>query len=557
MGEQTTRRRQVLKLTAETAFKLPRLDSGFWFHQDMRDNLYYAMHLFAASTDRTLDTEFRKEEGLQLGIEMLHAVLKLQVKDPGDAMYGHFPLGLNPDPWTAPAHTLPVELLGSLIAWYYNEYSGAMDSGLRLAFEEAMRHAYLGNYYRKPAEQFNHHESKYTSQQLIWGELFQDGELLAEGKRNLKLLLDTVKANGMREYGALPWFWHWVQSFSAARALLKDSEGLRLLDEMLNYLWKVRASAYLKGAWTAPHSRVLPHDMPADRSNLIDYIQFGDFELSSSISRLEAAGLIHMEPSDESITLAAVNRTGHMEVKRLIPLNPVRVEEGCLHGCTYITPDYAVGGVWERAEEYLNEQHRWDVTLPARADGSGNKVFFFRPGGGYSEGDPRHQSGSCQVLLHRNTAAALFPVPGEDAAGETVEGVLPHGQWRCGKRLIAGQTGSVYVVIHLMNEYTVKEGTDYIAVRSAGGRNGVAVEVLDAKTAAALGLASLTAVMDKALDGAEAGLFRETDSGGIHMAYTSLADGARLELEVGADGAVSDRRINGKPVSFEDYKVEL
>jgi hypothetical protein len=554
MDERINRRRQVLALAAETAFKLPRLDSGFWYHQDMRDNLYYAMHLFAASIDESINLSFPKKEGRRLGEEMLHMVLSLQMKDPENPMYSHWPFNLGTDPANAAPHTLPVELLGSLLAWYHHEYGIHMNESLRLAFEEAMRHAYLGNYYRKPNEYFNHHETKYISQQLIWGELFQDSELAVEARKKLNILLSTIQANGMKEYGGLPWFWHWVQSLSAARVLVKQEESLALINEMLNYLWRARSAAYLKGAWVGAHSRVLPHDVPADRNNLIDYVEYGDFELPQAIARLEAAGLLPLQPADSSITAAAAGRTTESEMKRLIPVNPLRLEDGCRHTYTFLTPDYALGGVWERAEEYQNEQHRWDVSLPARADGKGNQAFFFRPGSGYSAGDPRHQSGGTEVLLYRNTAASLYAAA-DDSGYSDVLGVLPYGQWEYSDRLIAGQAGHVYLIIHLMNDYKTESGDNCIFVHSPGSKNGVVIEVIKTETAAALGLKSVTAVLEKA--SSHAPLFELTEAGGVRFRYTSLSGGNALELEITGEGTVAGRTVNGSPVSFADYSVPV
>ncbi|MDF2938901.1 MAG: hypothetical protein K0Q90_4274, partial [Paenibacillaceae bacterium] len=382
MTNQTNRRKEVLVSAAGAAFLLPRLASGFWFHRDMRDNLYYAMHLYAASTDPEVILPFPKDQGAKLGEEMLFLVLNLQVKNPEHAMYCHWPLNLGNDPAVASPHTLPVELLGSLIAWYHDAYGHRMGEELRGAFEEAMRHAYMGNYYRKPVEYFNHHEAKYISQQVIWGELFRDEALAAEGRNNLRLLLDTIRTNGMKEYGGLPWFWHWIQSFSCARALVKDTETSQLLHDMLDYLWKVRSLTFLKGAWAGPHSRGLSHDIPADRNTLLDFVEYGGFPLPASIARLEAAGILNTSPPTAEITAFAAARTDVREVRRLIPIHPQKLAESCLHSYTFMTPDFAVGGVWERSAEFDNEQHRWDVTLPANQDGSVNKAYFFRPGNG-------------------------------------------------------------------------------------------------------------------------------------------------------------------------------
>lgn len=558
MTKPLERRKEVLVFAAVTAFHLPRLDSGFWYHRDMRDNLYYAMHLYAASTDPEITVSFPKDQGARLGEEMLLLVLKLQVKEKDAPMYGHWPLNLGDDPFTASPHTLPVELLGSLIAWYHHTFGERMGLQLRGAFEEAMRHAYMGNYYRKPVEAFNHHESKYVAQQIIWGELFRDEALAAEGKANLRLLLDTIRANGMREYSAMPWFWHWVQSFSCARALAKDADTLRLLQDMLNYLWKLRSLTYLKGAWAGPHSRGLGHDIPADRNTLLDYVEYGDFPLPESIARLEAAGILPTSPSNREITASAANRNDVQEVRRLIPVHPQNLAAGCLHSYTCMTPDFAVGGVWERADEFDNEQHRWDVTLPANRDGSVNKAYFFRPGSGFSEGDYRHEGGLSQLLLHRNVAAALFAPSVEQGRKDEILGVLPKGDWLFGDRLMTGLVGSVYLVAHIMNPYTCVENEEQgcIEVRSEGGANGVAVEAFTARTASARGWGSLAEVADAASRQAQEGIFGSAD-GGIGFTLHTLADETELRLDISTDGSVKLRTINGSPVSFEGYTVAL
>lgn len=558
MTKHINRRKEVLVFAAETAFHLPRLESGFWFHRDLRDNLYYAMHLYAASTDPEVTVSFPKDQGAWLGEEMLLLVLNLQCKAPDAPMYGHWPLNLGNDPAIAPPHTLPVELLGSLIAWYHHKFGARMGVGLRSAFEDAMRHAYRGDYYRKPVEYFNHHESKYIAQQIIWGELFQDEALAAEGRDNLRLLLDTIRANGMREYSAMPWFWHWVQSFSCARALAKDADTLQLLHDMLDYLWKVRSLTYLKGAWAGPHSRGLGHDIPADRNNLLDYVEYGDFPLPESIARLEAAGVLPASPSNNEITASAAARTDMREVRRLIPIQPQNLAEGCLHSYTFMTPDFAVGGVWERATEFDNEQHRWDVTLPANRDGSANKAYFFRPGNGYSDGDYRHEGGLCQILLHRNAAVALFAPSEENGDAGLTIGVLPKGDWLFGERQITGLVGAVYLVVHLMNPYTWSENEERgcVEVRSEGGANGVAVEAFTVESASARGWTSLTDVAAAASSQVQEGLFSSVDSV-IGFRGQTLANGTELRLDISTDGAVKVRTVNGNPVSFEGYTVAL
>jgi hypothetical protein len=551
---QNDRRRQVLRLAAEKAYRFPLMDSGFWFQNDMRDNLYYGLHLYAACADEGLELSVPRSEGRQLAERMLHAVLDLQVTDSADPMFGHWPLNLNPDPKAAPANTLPVELLGSMLAWFHTKYAPVMESGLEEHFRQTLLRIYQGGYYRKPVEAFNHHESKYVSQQLIWGELFDDQELSETGIRNLRKLLQTIRANGMREYGALPWFWHWVQSFSFAKELVKSREASGLLDEMLAFLWSMRASVYLKGTWAGPHSRVLPHDVPADRNNLIDYVVFGDFPLPDDILRLEAAGLL--EPSvDESVIQKAVERLYASTVKRLIPLDPEHVEAGSLHAYVHITPDYAIGGVWERAEEYLNEQHRWDVTLPVTAsDGRANQAFFFTPGSGYAGGDPRHQSGGSEILLHENTAGALYRLAGDGSGDGLLLGCLPLGEWQFEDRLMAGRVGDVYLIARTMQPSEAIQGQDRIELRSAGLRNGAVIEALNATTAEARGWRSLSAVVEAARAGA-AVFTDEGEGGGLRMEYATLSTGGRLLLALGADGSIQARTVNGESVDFGDYSV--
>lgn len=561
MNNQHDRRLQVLQLAAEKARRLPVQPSGLWFHGDVRDNVYYAMHLFAACKEDEGKPDSSIAEGVLVAESMLRAVLSLQVKNPEDPMFGHWPLHLGADPKLAPAHTLPVELMGSLLAWFHFKYAAGMSVLLRQELSESLQCIYLGGYYRKPVEAFNHHEAKYISQQLIWGELYADPELAEVGRLNLKRMLDTIRANGMREYGALPWFWHWVQAFTFARELVtKDKEALLLLDGMLDYLWKMRASVYLKGAWAGPHSRVLPHDVPADRNHLTDYVVFGDFPLPSDIWRLEAAGLLEHRV-DHAVLRLAQDRTESAEVKRLVPVDPERVEAGAHHMYVYMTPDYAVGGIWERAEEYLNEQHRWDVTLPVSADdGRANQAFFFRPGAGYSEGDLRHQSGGSEVLFHQNTAAALYGMAASDYPSATeglppLLGCLPLGDWRFMDCLMVGMVNGVYLIVHLMQPYAAEQGGDRVNIRSLGEVNGAVVEAVDAKTAEARGWRDLTAVAGAAA--AAPTLFSVEEDGGLKLVYRTLSHGAVLAMRMKADGSLAERSVDGNPVTFDDYTVKV
>jgi hypothetical protein len=114
----------------------------------------------------------------------------------------------------------------------------------------------------------------------------------------------------------------------------------------------------------------LPHDSPRDDNTWFDYVQFGDFPTPTSLRRLEGVGLFdYVVPED--IYTYAIQR-GHLseEVKKQLP--------GGLHSYTYITRACAMGGVLEYRKEYLNEQHRWDVTLPLTDIRTGyNQLFYY------------------------------------------------------------------------------------------------------------------------------------------------------------------------------------
>jgi hypothetical protein len=163
------------------------------------------------------------------------------------------------------------------------------------------------------------------------------------------------------------------------------------------------------------------------------------------------------------------------------------------------------------------------------------------------------------VLLHRNAAVALFTPSPESEAEGLIIGVLPKGDWHFGDRQITGLTGTVYLVVHLLNPYTCVENEERgcIEVRSEGGTNGVAVEAFTAEAASALGMGSLKDVIAAAERQAQAGLFNNSGDGIISFTGKTLADSAELQLEVAADGSVDRRTINGSPVSFEAYTVAL
>ena len=111
----------------------------------------------------------------------------------------------------------------------------------------------------------NHHEAKYTATKLIFGHRFNDKELLEDGKQSLRDTLTLLRREGMAEYGRLPWFWHWTQAFTCALELMEEPELKRELHELLDELWSLRTSYYLKGAWLEPtpeDGRMMHRGMP-------------------------------------------------------------------------------------------------------------------------------------------------------------------------------------------------------------------------------------------------------------------------------------------------------
>lgn len=117
MNDYKERMNRIVRNVAEQAWRQPLLPSGLWFHGDVRDNFYYASYLFAASLDLEIDPKFNRQEGKRLAEEVLGRVLRLQNKDAKSPMYGHWPLNLGPKPEAASPHTLPVELMGSLMVF--------------------------------------------------------------------------------------------------------------------------------------------------------------------------------------------------------------------------------------------------------------------------------------------------------------------------------------------------------------------------------------------------------------------------------------------------------
>ncbi|TBL80540.1 hypothetical protein [Paenibacillus thalictri] len=564
------RRAEILRSAALTAAGLPLKDSGLWFHADLRDNYYFAIHLYAFITHTPEETRTEQQKhDLKLAVRIISKVLSLQDQNPESPMYGHWPLNLGENPDTAKPHVLPVELMGCLIAFFYDKYAADMDVSLKSELSLALTHIYQSGVYRNPLEQIHHHEAKHTSLKLLLGHLFGDNELLAEGIECARRQLAHVQTFGFKEYGALPWFWHWVQAFTCVWEVVDDPRAKAVSEQLLGYLWELRAEYYLKGTWIGPKSREWPHDAPRDRNTPHDYIQFGDFPAPLDFPRVEGAALysyqIPAAVREKGTTRAA---SGSEELKKRIRItnaDAALVED--VHSYTYVTPEYAVGGLWERRLEFDNEQHRWNVTLPLTNVANGvNQAYFFHPGEKYKPGDDRHASPYGEVLLHRNSACALYILP--QNAGETLIGCLPRGQWIFNEHTGAGKIGDVYIAFAVMQPYTTEEKPERISVSSSGRINGVMMEAISEYEARSIGIESLEQLQDRWGQLAHRQVFRQIEAAEdneagdtVVFSYESLL-GTKLEMSLTAAHDEKDcrllkleRSVNGSPVDFTQYKA--
>jgi hypothetical protein len=563
------RQHAILKLAATKALQLPLSPSGFWFHSDVRDNLYYAIHLYAYCQDTRTSPELsdqQRKAGIELAVSMINKVLALQVQDPENPMYGHWPLNLGNDPAAAKPNSLPVELMGCILILFYHKFQTTLPLGLKSELNLCFVHIYQSSVYRQPLGQIHHHEAKHTALKLLLGYQFDDQELLAQGIQYAIQQLKHVKTFGFKEYGALPWHWHWIQAFTCVWEVVDHPDARRAASEMLEMLWQLRAHYYLKGAWVGAQSRQWPHDAPKDNNTLLDYIQFGDFPMPEVITRLEGASLYTYEISDE-IKRNAIQRTRAVEVKRLIRFAGVEgVVSEEAHTYAYITPDYAVGGIWERREEFDNEQQRWDVTLPltnpAAADGV-NQLLFLHPGAKYKPGDDRHASNYGEVLLHKDTVIQLWTLPKDNSElHPNLVGCLPKGDWKFEDRSGYGDLGNVYVVFHLMNDYTVEEQADRWSVSSSlsSAKNGIVVEALSHQDAEALGIHSVEDLSKKFLELLP--IFQETGAPAYALSanYTTrrgdVLSLSLMDAKVSEDAIVQAvAAVNGQPMAWNDYTL--
>ncbi|WP_379151604.1 hypothetical protein [Paenibacillus sp. sgz5001063] len=547
-GPYQARQNEIIYTIATQAERRPLLDSGLWFHDDVRNNFYYASYLFAAAVESSFELPFDREEAKHKAEAVMLETVLLQNRQPDTPLYGHWPLNLHPLPREAALHELPVEIMGSLMVWFFKQYGGRLNAGLRIAFHTAIGHIYRSGFYCKPVIHFGHHEAKYTAAKLIFGKLFDDEELLADGRQSLENTLVYIREKGMPEYGSLPWFWHWVQAFTCAWALEEDSRVKRTLGEMLDYLWNERGQFYLQGAWVGAHSRGWPHDIPADGNVLHDYVQFGNFKLPQDMPRTEYAGFLFYE-APAKVRAAALNRQTPVEVtkvtQKVIPEDPN--PQPLIHSYAYITESFAAGGLWERVEEFDNEQLRWAFSLPVSAESAANRLYFFHPGQGYHTGDPRHQSRYMEVLYHRNTILSLFPVP--EGEGDTVVGVLPKGQWMKRHTALFGQAGAVYFAVYLSHGYQLIERETYLEVSAQGMPGGVVVEAISVKEAAERGISDLAC-----FEAEWAAYAPSFEVGATLTVQYDNSNGDRLQLSAG-DQIFTQALLNGSPITLEHYTV--
>ncbi|WP_054023332.1 hypothetical protein [Bacillus sp. FJAT-28004] len=540
----TANQKEIIQKIAIAAHRQPILSSGLWFHHDLRDNFYYASYLFAAAVDQSEPLPFERESAKQTAVTVLLEVLALQDQDAQSVTYGHWPLWLELVPKDSKPNTLPVELMGSLMAFFAGRYRTYFDEKLIQAFDAALIHIYRSGFYHQK-NVFGHHDAKYTAAKLIFGQMFDDAELLEDGRNNLQLTLAHIRKHGMSEYSSMPWFWHWVQAFTCAWHEISDAAIKRELADMLDFLWNERAVFYLKGAWVGAHCRGQKHDIPLDSNVLHDYVQFGDFELPEQMPRTEYAGFLYYE-APETARRTALNRNEPTEVNKVI----TKLTDGgvsTLHSYAYITSDFASGGMWERFKEFDNEQHRWDISLPLGQQSGVNQLYFFHPAESNAVDDLRHQTEHTEVLYYKNTIMALYPIP--TGIDNTIVGVLPCIEWQQEPGMLLGQTGHVYLALYLMQPYELDRRSDRHIVTSEGSENGVIVEAISYSDALKRGISSYAEFVEEA----KRNMPTWSTDKKLSVRYVSQ-DKSVLELNVDRQGK-SEKWINGLSIDFTEYKI--
>lgn len=537
------RQKTVLQLAANKALTTPRLSSGLWFHDDMRNNLYYAMHLYVAACTEEIELLCPKTWAKEVAEEILLQLLQLQERNAEVALYGHFPLGLGTDPSQAKAHELPVELVGNLLVLLATKYESMLTTALKEQLHVSLFHIYKSGLAKVPQVYYHHHETKRFHLQINLGTYFDDQELIKQGHQHIRVILERVQTLGFQEYGILPWFWHWVQSASVVWETVKQEEVKETVQQLLNWLWTYRAEHYLQGAWIGARSRGWAHDIPADRNVLFDYIQFGDCPLPDAIVRLEAAGLIDYDAGEFIRSIALQEET--TERVYMIPRPAVdEKQEKQSSLCEYVfkTKYYAVGGIQEYFREFDNEQLRYQITFPVRKDGTANQAYFFHPGQGYLEGDLRHASGCGEVLLYKQVAAILFPIP--ESERDVIVGSLPHGRWQMDQNCWVGDLNDIYLIIHIWQRNEADISSSGVKLYSSGRNNGVVMEVVTKEEAQSRGINTLDMLHRQIADNRA---HFASDDKTINVNYCSF-HGHEISLSVDRSNGTINRLVNAKNI---------
>ncbi len=548
----TNRMREIAVYSANRAMHAELLPSGLWHHHDIRNNFYDAVYMIAVSYDETCEVPFDRRTAIERAELVLGNVLELQ--DKTTELKGHWPLNLNPLPSEAKANPLPAELMGLLMVYFFERYGDKLSESLQAKFPKAFQALYEADFYKQPLQHYHHHEAKYTAGKLIYGQLFSDEQLLADGLQSLRDTLARIKQVGMTEYGCLPWFWHWVQAFTAAYELAEQKEIRIALSEMLDYLWQQRTRLYWQGAWVGAHSRGLPHDLPADGNVLFDYVQYGDFAFPTAVPRIEFAGLLYYA-APEQATAELNGRVYPYEIKQQVPPKPEASNYEALHSYVYMEESYAAGGMWERATEFDNEQQRWNITLPATGNGEANRAYFFHPGmyfGGTDSEDWRHQSNIEQVVMDKGAVMSVYPITADDEH-QYIVGCLPKGEWLADERALFGKCGQVYVAVYLHQTYKRELREAAWRVISSGASQAVAMEAVSDKAAQSRGIDSLEQFAATMRVNAPTFKMDETEGIIVQAEYTALA-GQTLSLQRQNNGQYN-RLVNNTNISFAAYSV--
>ncbi|UUZ90393.1 hypothetical protein LJK87_31350 [Paenibacillus sp. P25] len=142
---------------------------------------------------------------------------------------------------------MPVELMGCLIIYFYEAFRHKLAPELRSELQLGILHIYQSPVYRHPIASMHHHEAKHTALKLLLGHQFADAELLAEGMECARRPRAHVREFGFKEYGRLPWHWHWIQAFTCVYEVVEDPAARAVSAELLEFLWRLRADYYLRG----------------------------------------------------------------------------------------------------------------------------------------------------------------------------------------------------------------------------------------------------------------------------------------------------------------------